>query len=721
MKTTSNRRHRGFVSYLLVLSTGMVLTLLTIYAYRRAVNAQSVQSKVQLRVDYAEKEEAILRAIVALTPNRAIRAMQQDSNLNSTKSDPLRWQNIFSDALDLANSRTSISSNMVSTLGIPKLVVGNAGDSALGAPDRIFKAIPQETGYVSAGINRSLGTGFPPPLSSNDSTTSTRDFIYPIISTKKAYSSLAQSGVGLSVSSYPNFNLLKYPQINFGYAKPGEDFVAKRNWWSFSVDVAGNDGNTTLVARKKRDYVLSIYEIPSQLAISASSFMSIGQYASGDAWQNVSIDGGMFVGKAEVTGNTALSSLSSRRGMSLSNGTTVGGQSFANNPFTPGVREAYQVTTGQFFPVSLASESGRAAFIPINRGAEFFDRFSNTDETNVLSTTSWNNYSLGAMQCAMRLDITQTQSSTNLTPTMLRFQYYQTNGTRATMQMPLNSAILTSLPPGYVKICDENQSYTFADAVDVAYGVSGGFTFRQGLSGTINFNNSTFGDPKVGTFKGGYWRPRAPFEIQALAGGQTCVAVYPQRIPGFLNTINAANSATNNSLVVNVDYSVTGLNNVNRKPLIPCTSNDYGLIVKECGDLTGFTKGFSLVTNLRLYIGDDFNIVPATPPSGYTPAVTASNPTGRYMPPCSLFSPEKRYGVDVDPFAVSLSGQIGSLASDSVANAIRPLDSKSVSGVNIGADRITVNLSPLRHPAELPPITMMNWLVLLEERRNEFY
>jgi len=91
------------------------------------------------------------------------------------------------------------------------------------------------------------------------------------------------------------------------------------------------------------------------------------------------------------------------------------------------------------------------------------------------------------------------------------------------------------------------------------------------------------------------------------------------------------------------------------------------------------------------------------------------------MPPCSLFAPEKRYGVEVDPFAVSLSGQIGSLASDTVTNAVRPLDSRSVSGAEIGANRITVNLSPLRHPAELPPVTMMNWLVVLEERRSEYY
>lgn len=722
MKTPSiKRRKGGYISFVLVLSTASILTLLTVAAYKRAMNAQAVQSKVQLRVDYGEKEEAILRSIISITPNRAIRAMQQDSNLNTTKSNPLRWQDIFTEALDMAGSRTSISSNMVTTLNIPNLKIANAGDSALESPAKIFAAIPTETGYVSAGINRSLGTGYPPPLTSTDATTNTRDFLYPIISSKKAYGSLAQSAVGLPVGTYPNFNLLKYPQINFGYARPGEDFVAKRNWWAFSVDVAGSDNDKTLLARNKRNFVLSIYEIPSQLAISASSFMSIGQYASGDAWANVNIDGGMFVGKAVVEGTTAINALSSRRGMTLSSGTTIGGQTFANSPFTPGVRESYQVTQGDFFPVSLASESGRASFIPINRGADFFDRFASAVETNVLSTTSWNDYSIGAMQCAMRLDVTQVQSSTNLTPTMFRYQYFLTNGTRASMVMPLNNAVITSLPPGYVKVCDENQSYTFNEAVDVAYGISGGFTFRQGLSGTINFDNATFGDPKVGTLKAGYWRPRAPFEVKSLASSQTCIAVYPQRIPAFLARIGAANSAINHSLAVNVDYTVSGLNNINRKPLIPCTINDYGLILQECGDLTGFTKGFSLVTNLRLYIGDDFNVVPATPPSGYTPAVTASNPTGRYLPPCSLFAPEKRYGVDVDPFALSLSGQIGSLASDTAESPVRPLDSKNMNGTNIGSNRITVNLSPLRHPAELPPITMMNWLVVLEERRQEFY
>jgi hypothetical protein len=713
----------GYVSTLLVLSTGSLLTLLTIYAYRKSTLTMETQAKVQLRVDYSEKEEAILRSIVAITPNRAMRSMFSGSNANSAASEPLRWQNIFNEALILANARTSISPELVTSLDVTGLNTGNAGDSTLTDPSRIFAAIPNETGYVSPGINRSLGTGYPVPLTSGDSTTSSRDALYPIISANKVYGTLAQSGVGLPVATYPNFNLLKYPQINFGYAKPGENFVAKRNWWAFSVDVADHDDNLTFLARSKRNFVLSIYEIPSQLAISASSFMSLGQFASGSAWQNVTIAGGIFAGKAEVLGNTAFNSLASRRGMTLSSGTTLGGQSFTESPFKAGVRESYQVTTGQFFPASLASESGRVAFVPINRGAEFFDRFAHSSESNVLSSTSWNNYSVGALQCAMRLDVTGVQSSTDPTPTMLRFSYFLSSGNRATMNMPLTSAVQTTLPPGYVKICNENQSYTFSSTVpvDVAYGKPGGYTFRQGVTGTITFNNATFGDPLVEVVKEGYWRPRSPFEIKSLASGQRCVSVYPERIPSFLTTIGAApatstiSSVMNNSLVVNVDYSTTGLNDAtNYKPRIPCTGNDYGVILKECGNLSSFGKGFSLVTNLRLYIGDDFNTTAGTPPTGYTP-------TGTYYPPCSLFAPEKRYGADVDPFAIVLAGQVGSLASESATTAVRPLDSKNVSGNAIAPGSLTINLRPITHPADLPPITMMNWLLVLEERRKEFY
>jgi hypothetical protein len=371
------------------------------------------------------------------------------------------------------------------------------------------------------------------------------------------------------------------------------------------------------------------------------------------------------------------------------------------------------VTQGEFFPVSLASESGRVAFVPLNRGADYFDRLSHSTESNVLSPTTWNNYTIGALQCAMRLDITQCVSATNKTPTTLRFSYLK-GGARQNLNVSLTTPVATGLPVGYIYACAEDATYNFGTSVvDVAYGKNGTYAYQTGVTGSVTFNNARFGDPLVGTVKAGYYKPSYPFEVKMLASGKTCVAVYPQRFAKFLAALNADSTAVNHSLVVNVDYTTTTGSVWLTKPAIPCTDLDYGVILQECADLTTFTKGFSLVTNLRTYLGDDFNIVAATPPTGYTPS-------GTYYPPCSLFTPEKRYGVDVDPFAVQVGGQIGSLASDSISTAVRPLDSKNMSGNAFAANRVTVNLRPITHPAELPPITMMNWLVVLEERRKEF-
>ena len=59
----------------------------------------------------------------------------------------------------------------------------------------------------------------------------------------------------------------------------------------------------------------------------------------------------------------------------------------------------------------------------------------------------------------------------------------------------------------YTQICGENQSATFSTATDVAYGAAGHYVFRHAVTGTITFNNATFGDPISGTAKGGYYRP----------------------------------------------------------------------------------------------------------------------------------------------------------------------------------------------------------------------
>jgi hypothetical protein len=710
MKTSATRKSRpGYVSLLAVFTMSVFMLTMTVFAYRRAINAHGIQADIQVQEDYREKEETILRSIVAITPNRAIRAMQHNSNSTTTISNPLRWQNIFSEALTQANARTSISPELLLKLDDPKAFRANTGDSALGTLSRIFRPTAGNSGFASSGLNRDLGTGYPASL--NSSIALANDDIFPLITWHKEYGALASGKVGLPTETYKRFNILNYPQINFGYARPGDPFVAKRNVWAFSMDLADHDDNVTKLARFRRQFALSIYEIPSQLPISAGAFMALGAHADGSVWENVTINGNVFAGRAILEGNTALPGLATRRGSQLSPDSTVGGITFNGDPFAPGVRESYRLTEGDFFPVSLASESGKAAFVPINRGADFFDRYAHSAESNTISPTTWNNYSVGAMQCAMTLDITKCVSASDRTPTELRFTYLR-NGSRQTLTLPLNAGVTANLPVGYIQSVGENNSAHFPTPVDVAYGANGFFYYKNNVSGTIRFDNQTFGDPIVGTYKYGYYKPLYPFGIKNLPNGKICVSVYPERFANFMALLGADSLAVNNSLAINVDYvSSTSLT----KPNIPCTENDYGVILQECANLTSFTTGFSLVTNLRLHIGDDYNVVPTTPPAGYTP------PNGVFYPPSSLFAPEKRYGVDFDPFAIEHTGQVGSVAADNVANPIRPLDATAVSGNAMGANRITVNLSPITHPVELPPITMMNWLILIEERRREFY
>lgn len=709
-------RHRrnnpgGYTSLVLVISTCVLMSLLMVFAFRASMDAQAVQGEVQMHIDYSEKEETILRAIVAITPNRAIGAMRGRSDLDAESRNENRWSRIFREALDLANAHNSMDAQLASLIMEQDGIAANVTDSRMNIHSRIFMPVGDGGGWVASGARDYLGPGFPPMLDASVPSDRNRDRHFPIISHSKHYGERAQAYVGASVDEFPQFNLLTYPDINFGYARPGEPFVAKHNWWAFDLDLAGHDQQQTGVARRSREMVMSIYEVPSQLAISAGAFMSLGEHASGERWTNATIEGNIFAGRATVAEGMELSGgLSGRRGLELATGSSVGGRTFDDNPFTPGTREIFLATEGDFFPVSMPSESGRAAFIPINRGADFFDRFAHEPEQDTISTTSWNEYSIGALQCAMRLDITEVVGANNPSPTKLRFSYLA-NGERQSMDIPLNQGPAAGLPPGYLYAGREHQSYDFGSAVvDLAYGENGVYAFETGATGLVTFNNARFGDPLYGVLKSGYFRPSYPFEIRQLVNGRIGVMIYPQRFPAFLRAIGADGVSVNHSLVVNVDYPG---NPDLIKPSIPSTDHDYAVVLEECRDLTAFARGFSLVSNLRLYIADDFNTVPGSPPAGY-------DPDGDFFPPASLFVPEMRYGLTHDPLGVRFAGQIGSVAAEDIGSPIRPLDSLTASGQALEGDRLQVNLRPIRHPAELPPITMMNWLVLLQERRAEF-
>ncbi len=61
-------------------------------------------------------------------------------------------------------------------------------------------------------------------------------------------------------------------------------------------------------------------------------------------------------------------------------------------------------------------------------------------------------------------------------------------------------------PPGYTYCADEGGTFTLPALSNVAYGAQGKYAYLYNQSGTITFNNGTFGDPAQGVPKSGYYK-----------------------------------------------------------------------------------------------------------------------------------------------------------------------------------------------------------------------
>ena len=74
-------------------------------------------------------------------------------------------------------------------------------------------------------------------------------------------------------------------------------------------------------------------------------------------------------------------------------------------------------------------------------------------------------------------------------------------------------------PAGYTWCAGENGSFTLPGTCDVAFGANGSFNYLYGKTGTITFNNATFGDPISGVAKAGFYKVGATqYTLTASAG-----------------------------------------------------------------------------------------------------------------------------------------------------------------------------------------------------------
>ena len=659
MKTNStrdNRRSGGYVSVAMVAGIAVMTTFSLALVFSHSIGSQEHQARAQVRSDFAQKEDAVLRSLISILPNKAIGAMQDGA---TSRSAALSWAAIFDEALALANAEQAVDAVTLQGFGITDYVSGNSGDHSISSSSSMVGPVVGNSGGVNGGTVSSLTLLFdsrfsgklPDPLEAPVGVMSA-DHTHPIISLQKTFSSSWANDAQLSTTAFPLYNRIAYPNIRLGFKQAGEPFVAKRNWWAFSVRF-GQSAQNLNMPLLTRNYVISIYEIPSQQPIAAETFMTIGRHANGQLWTNTKVDGGISAGTLQTEGSFDLDNgnLVGRNALVLGSGTTVRGQIVSGNFDAMGVREAaFAGAANDQQSLSLAGNSGRVAFIPINRGLEFYQMSSNPD-TNTISPTTWNAYSKGADQCQMKICITEVEAANEQAPTRMEWAYKNSSGSVSTLILER--------------------------------GVNWPWPGQVGAS-------------------------TMPFQTEHLENGRDALVIYVEKMQAYLASIGAASPTVNNSLLINVDDSQDP--DV-KMPEFPTASSDCCVVLRDCKDLSSYTDGFSLVTNMRLYIADDFNDVAVPQPAGS--GLTAGE---AFYPPVSLFAPEKRYGTTLKTRPVVYRGQVGSLA-EGDAEALHLLDFKVGTSDTVSSALISTDLREISSPAELPPITLMNWLVTVEEIR----
>jgi hypothetical protein len=662
------RKTRGFATIAVVSAISLLVISMIFYTLTESMRSLNVQTRAQVKQDYSQKEDAILTSLIHIVPNKAIGAMQRYSANNP---DNYSWDTIFREAINLANAEESISPTLLNSLNLGTAISANSGDTQFASVSQLVNAA---TTTLAGGSNRVnggnlwesqllgnavLGPKLPAALQLSYS-----DYLldkqYPIISSNKQYSSTSSKGLGLSANTYPLFNLIQYPDIKLGYKRPGENFVAKRNWWVFSLTFGAHNQAITGIPPVKKDYVLSIYEVPSQLPLSASSLMKVGQFEDGTNWEHVSLDGGIFANNLETNGTVNLTkgAISARKSLSVSADTTVGGRTVASGFDALGAREARAADTStgatqgesDFYDASVGGNVGKVAFIPINPGNDTLIDTSDGNADERISPTGWNFYSRVAPQAKMTLEIRKMSSKFSQIPTQIRLRYRRSDDTERTATYTRGSSWPTETE-------------------------SGGDDF--------------------------------PFQTDVLQNSRNVLVIKMEKLPAFVNGLTQSGGINaNNSLYI---FPRTG-NSTVIIPSIPSQNSDMAVSLRESEDLTAFTNGFSLISRYRTYIADSLNIVPATVPAN------AGLPSGEpYFPPFSLFAPEKRFGESLSiQNPVVMSGQLSSLKT-SAGETFNPLELKNLNDERVSNNKINAHLVSLRSPAELPPVYMMNWLITIEE------
>ncbi len=678
----ASKTRQGYAVMLSVVTMSVLVLGLMFINYSKASQNLHVAKDSHLRMDYAQKEDAFLKALVQIVPERAKMAMQNQSSTGGKYENMVSWNQIFQEAFDAANAEIS-QDNLIEALSDSNTISGNAGDTE-NTGDLLKTIVGYNKAAGTSGITFTIKDQSMPTIlqyAQGSQLSLADDMFAPIISHEKGY--ILESDMQFSL-----YDSIPYPNIHFGYCKPGEPFVAKRNWWAFSINFADDGtenykGNTATTGSTQKNYIISLYEVPSQLPISADGFMALGRHANDQAWgDRINIEGGVYARTVEHSGNdTQFDRVAATNSVLITDATKIGdiGEvAGGQHDYENQKANIYGDVEG-FYPISRSSSSGRVAFIPINGGYDSikFNGSSTDSSDNSLSPTTWSDYSRGARQCESRVEIIDVRiDQEKIIIDGVRIKLKKSDGNLKTIFLLDNRHDLVGKNSRHVNWNNE------ADTLPI----------------NRSFNETT--QQTVIQLDMSKWKAFVESWDVDLEDNNTIVFDY-KTVSNYTAKTLEGDYVLNDEMFDNpTGVTDDGLNNDN---------TDIALEIIGASDLaTDFSSGFSIVSPLRTYFKADFNNTELT------------NKPGEH-PPVSVFSPEPRFGSsEMKDQAPELNNSRinilqANIRSDGAEElTLNPLDLKSASGASYG-DQVRANLKPITDPRLVPPIHFVNWLVVVEE------
>lgn len=201
-----------------------------------------------------------------------------------------------------------------------------------------------------------------------------------------------------------------YPTSLFGIVSPGDTFIARRYQWTTTISItdtrdpiataAGRSVSRTVTQNRR----YTLFEVPFQFSVIADKTLNIGSEASGTAsGTKLAVQGAIYGRQVNLSGNVAIGgNAASSAGVSASGGTIRGQSVTIPSPWGTEIYAPGGLLADR--KVSASSQARNSTFITIAPGRRYYCSATSTP-------TNWDLYTLPFYRCAVRIQITNTSSS----------------------------------------------------------------------------------------------------------------------------------------------------------------------------------------------------------------------------------------------------------------------------------------------------------------------